>query len=528
MKIRLQAIATYRGLTMHGLSVLACVGALAGCVVGPDYRRPVLPASKSFSPVPLPGATTESQNAVSTAQRFVLLRDIQAHWWRLFQSQALNELIDRAIQGNPTIEAAQAALHVAQENVTAQQGFFFPTIQMSYSPARTKLAGNLGGNSPGVQGDGSVISTTVKPPASAGGSAPFNGPVLYNFHTAQLTVGYAPDLFGGNRRQVEASLAQENYQRFQLEAAYITLASNVVAAAIQEASLKQQLTIMSTMIDASTQSLELVRRQQKAGYASRLELALQETAVAQAKLPLSPLQKQLAQTRDLLRALLGDVQDSTLPQTLELASLTLPETLPLSLPSEVVEQRPDVRAAEEQLRAATALIGVAKANRLPQFTINATAGGAASQFGQMFWDSGKFFSLAANIAQPIFDGGTLLHRQRAAEEGARQAAAQYKSTVISAFQNVADTLHAIHADATALSVAVEAKQSASISLDLIRRQHAKGYVDRIALIGAEQGQRLAELNSTQAYAARLGDTAALFQALGGGWWHRATDTGLSK
>ena len=524
MQICPPAIAICARQITHWIITFACIGALTSCVVGPDYRRPALPVSAGFAPASLADPTSATDDVRGSAQRFALSRDIQADWWRLFQSEALNRLIDTALRGNPTIEAAQAALRVAQENVYAQQGFFFPTVQASYSPARTKLAGNLGGNSPGVQGNGSVISTTVNPSFSAGGSPPFNGPVLYNFHTAQLTVGYAPDLFGGNRRQVEASLAQENYQRFQLEAAYITLASNVVAAAIQEASLKQQITIMQTMIDAGTKSVELVRRQLKAGYASRLDLALQEAAVAQARQALPPLQKQLALTRDLLRALLGDAQDSALPDTLELAALTLPGTLPLSLPSEVVEQRPDVRAAEEQLRSATALVGVAKANRLPQFTINATAGGAASQFGQMFWDSGKFFSLAANIAQPIFDGGTLRHRQRAAEEGARQAAAQYKSTVITAFQNVADTLHAIQADANALSAASEAKQAAALSLDLIRRQHAKGYVDRIALIGAEQSQRLAELNVTQAHAARLGDTAALFQALGGGWWHRAGST----
>ncbi len=503
------------------VAALACAGVLGGCAVGPDYHRPALPASNGFAPVPLPEATSASAASGGAAQRFVLLQDIQADWWKLFQSPALNALIDKAIKANPTIESAQAALRAAQENVYAQQGFFFPTVQANYSLARTKLAGNLGGNSPGVQGNGSVISTTSNPPASAGGSAPFNEPVIYNFHTAQLTVGFVPDLFGGNHRQVEAFVSQEKYQRFQLEATYITLASNVAAAAIQEALLRQQISITKDIIDANIQSVELVRRQLKVGYASRLDLALQEATLAQARQLLPPLQKQFEQTRDLLRALAGGVQDSELPESFDLASLKLPEELPLSLPSQLVEQRPDVRAAEEQLHAASAQVGVALANRLPQFSINATAGGAASQFSQMFWDSGKFFNLAAGIAQPIFDGGTLRHRQRAAEEGLRQATAQYQSTVITAFQNVADTLHAIHADADAFNAAAEVERTAKVSLELMRRQFSKSYIDRIALINAEQSYRQAAMNLAQAHAARLGDTAALFQALGGGWWHRA-------
>ena len=249
-----------------------------------------------------------------------------------------------------------------------------------------------------------------------GGKAPFNAPVIYNFHTTQLTVGFTPDVFGANRRQVETLEAQAKYQKLQLEAAYITLASNVTAAAIQEALLREQIGILQTIIASNEKSVEIVERQFKAGYASRLDLSLQQTTLLQAKEQLPPLQKQFEQTRNLLRALAGGMQDSDLPESFDLASLQLPENLPLSLPSQVIEQRPDVRAAEEQLRAASAQIGVALANRLPQFSIDGSWGGAANQFSQMFWSSGRFFELAANIAMPLFDGGVLRHRQRAAEE----------------------------------------------------------------------------------------------------------------
>ena len=384
--------------------------ALAGCTVGPDYERPALAASSGYSQAPLPESTAAAAVAAGAAQRLALTQDIQADWWTLFRSPALNALIERAFAANPDIEAAQAALRVAQENVAAQRGFFFPTVQADYTPMRSKIAGNLGGNSPGIQGDGSVIETYAGTPRSEGGTAPFNGPVIYNFHTAQLTVGFVPDLFGANRRQVESLQAEAEFQRLQLEAAYITLASNVVAAAIQEALLRRQIASVDAIIDGRRQSVALAQRQQRAGYASRLDLALQENALAQARQLLPALERQFEQTRALLRALLGATQDSELPETFELDALQLPEALPLTLPSRLVEQRPDVRAAEALLRSANAQVGVATAAMLPQISLDGAVGGAASHFDQMLWKSGKFFDLEANISQPLFAGGTLLHR----------------------------------------------------------------------------------------------------------------------
>ncbi len=505
------------------LSAIAVATAvLAACAVGPDYARPELPKASGFSEQSLPSQTVASAAPGGAAQRFVAEKDIQANWWELFQSPQLSALIAKAFAANPSVESAQAALRLAQENVYAQQGFFYPNVQPGYNFARTKLAGNQGGSSPGIQGDGSVISTGQGTPASQGGTAPFNAPVIYNFHTAQLTVGYTPDVFGGNRRQLESLEAQAASQRFQLEATYISLASNIVAAAIQDAMLRQQMAIVKEMVSAATTAAEVIRRQLKAGYASRLDLANQESSLAQAQALLPPLSKQLEQNRNLLRALCGAAQDTEIA-AFELAALHLPEELPLSLPSQLVEQRPDVRAAEEQLRAASAQIGVARAARLPQFAISANAGGAASSFGQMFWDSGTFFNLTLGVTQSLFDGGTLKHRERASEEAMRQAAGQYRSTVIAAFQNVADSLQAIHIDAQALQTSTNLASATQKALELTQRQHAHGYVDRLALINAEQSNRQAQLNLVQAQASRLGDSAALFQALGGGWWHRKDD-----
>jgi NodT family efflux transporter outer membrane factor (OMF) lipoprotein len=328
-----------------------------------------------------------------------------------------------------------------------------------------------------------------------------------------------PDVFGANMRMVESAQAQTNVQQFQLQASYITLATNIVAVAIQDGLLRKQITITQEMIEANTTSVDLTTRQHKAGFASLLDLSMQQSALNQVKQLLPPLQKQFEQNKDLLRVLAGLAQDQDVP-AFNLDTFKLPEELPLSLPAKLVEQRPDVRVAEEQLRAANAQIGIARAARLPQFLINGSIGGAAANFNQMFWSgSGTFFQMMLGITQPIFDGGTLMHREYAASEGQKQAAAQYRATVLTAFQNLADTLHAIKADAQALDIANALTKASRSTYDLTARQHASGYLDRLALINAQQTYRQALLSQSQAQASRLGDTAALFQALGGGWWN---------
>jgi NodT family efflux transporter outer membrane factor (OMF) lipoprotein len=504
----------------HSPAVALCA-LLVGCAVGPDYVRPALPDSKAYSTTALPAQTDSALVQTGAAQRFVIESDIRNDWWTLFQSKELNDLIEKSFLANPNIEVAKRALKVAQEGVYAQQGFFFPTVAANYTPTRTKIAGNLSSSAPGIQGDGTLIQGYQGTPANEGGTAPFNGSTLYNFHTAQLTVGFVPDVFGANRRMVETAQAQTNVQRLQLQASYITLATNIVASAVQDGLLRKQISITQEMIEANTTSVELVRRQHKAGFASLLDLSMQQSALNQVKQLLPPLQKQFEQNRDLLRVLAGLTQDQEVP-AFNLDAFKLPEELPLTLPAKLIEQRPDVRVAEEQLRAANAQIGVARAARLPQFLINGSIGGAAANFDQMFWSgSGAFFQLMLGITQPIFDGGTLMHREYAATETQKQAAAQYRATVLNAFQNVADTLHAISSDAQALSVANDLTTASRATYDLTGRQHASGYLDRLALINAQQTYRQALLSLSQAQASRLGDTAALFQALGGGWWNRS-------
>ncbi len=480
---------------MYRLIIILCI-LFSGCAVGPDFQRPAAPTVDRYTPQPLAAQTSSVDVKGGGAQRFVRDLDIPGQWWTLFHSKPLNDLIDKALKANPDLEAAQASLRVAMENVYAQQGAFFPSIEANFNPTRQKTAG--------------VLTSPLA-----------NNSYTYSLYTAQVSVAYAPDVFGGTRRQVESLKAQADSQRFQLEATYLTLTSNVVAAAVQEAVFRGQIGATRKIIDIQSKLLELLKRQYELGQVATAEVAAQEAALAQVQAFLPPLEKQLAQQRDLLARLIGRFPSEKLAGEFELSSLQLPQELPVSLPSKLVAQRPDVRSAEEQLHSASADIGVSIANRLPNITLSANLGSSATAIDQLFTPGTGFWALAGNLTQPIFQGGTLLHRQRAAEAAYDQATAQYRSTVLTAFQNVADTLHAIESDADALKAAVAAERAAARSLSIARRQLELGDISYLGLLNTEQTYQQALINTVQALGNRYSDTAALFQALGGGWWNRS-------
>ena len=493
-----------------GLSLGLSLALLSACAVGPDFKKPQAPAGAGYTPQPLPATTASAAVAGGDPQTFVMGRDIPFAWWKEFGSAKLDALVDQALKNNPTITAAEASLRQAQEQTYAQEGFFFPTLGAGFNAIRQKSSGNTASSSqPGIQGNGDNI---VQPgPAQ---------PLFYNFYTAQLSISYAPDVFGGNRRKVESLWAQAEAQRYQMEAAYVTLVDNVVAAAIQEAALRAQVDATQKYIDQNAKGLEILRNQFKAGYAMRLDVAQQESALAQAQEQLPPLQKQMEQTHDLVRALVGGLPNQDIDTAFDFDSLHLPRELPVTLPSKLVEQRPDVLAAEAQWHSASADVGVAIADELPQFTISGALDGNASELRQIFSPGAGFWSLTGNIEQTIFDGGTLLHTRRAADQALIQAAAQYRSTVISAFQNVADTLHAVKSDADSLAASKAAEQAAKVALEVTQDQYRTGYVNYLTLLAAQEAYEQAQVSLVQAQSNRYGDTAALFQACGGGWWNR--------
>jgi NodT family efflux transporter outer membrane factor (OMF) lipoprotein len=469
----------------------ACAALGLCACVGPNFHRPAPPTIESYTAEERPLQTVSAQGPGGAAQRFLVEQEVPRNWWTLFGSQELNTLVTQALRANPDVLSAQAALRQALENTAAQRGSYFPTVQGSFDATRNRNA------------------TGVLAPDLASGTA------LYNLFTPQVTVSYVPDIFGANRRQVESLAAQAEASRFQLDATYLTLTANVVTAAIQEAGLRAQIQATEQVISLEAESLAVLKRELELGAIAEVDVYAQEAALAQLQATLPPLHRQLQTTRDQLAVLTGRLPAEFQAPKLELEQLVLPVELPLGVPSQLVERRPDVRAAEAQLHAATAQVGVAIANLLPQFTITGGIGSSATSMSDLFKAGTGFWSLGANATQTLFAGGTLIHRKRAADAALDQAGAMYKSAVLTAFQNVADALHALDADADALNAASRAEDAARRSLAVARHQLELGSVSYLALLIGEQTYQQTVISLIQARAERFTDTAALFQALGG-------------
>jgi NodT family efflux transporter outer membrane factor (OMF) lipoprotein len=485
------------------VTALVLVAGLSNCAVGPNYKRPT-PPTGGYGSAPAQGETVSSPGPGGTTQRFVAEMDIPAQWWTLFKSPKLNSLVEQSLQTNPNLTAAKAALRQAHEIYLAERTTFWPMAQGSFDAQRAKNA-----------------LQTIANPTSLPQANPY-----YNLFTAQVNVSYTPDVFGGTRRAVEAARAQDNGTRFQLEATYLTLTSNVVVTAITEAGLRGQITATQRLLELQHQLTEKVRQQKTVGTVSSLDVLNQEAAEAQTAATLPPLQKQLGQTRDALTALVGKLPAEEPAETFQLDELTLPAELPVSLPSKLVEQRPDVRQAEENLHFASAEAGVAIADMLPQFAITGNIGSTSLAASDLFKSGTGFWDIGASLTQTLFDAGALLHKHRAADAALDQAGAQYRAAVILACQNVADTLRALQADADALKANAESARAAKAAFDLARQQLGLGTVSFVAVLNAEQTYQQSELALVQAQANRYSDTAALFQALGGGWWNRPKGSSL--
>jgi NodT family efflux transporter outer membrane factor (OMF) lipoprotein len=481
---------------LGNLSILTLAVFLNGCAVGPDFVQPAAPEVDRFTKEPLAQRTSSSSAPDGQSQHFLSGRDIPQEWWRLFKSPRLNTLMAQALKNNPNLQSTLATLRANREAVYAQEGKFFPLVQYNFNPTRNQTSAALA-------------------------PIPSSGANVYNLYTNQVIVGYTFDVWGLNRRTVESLQALADTQRFQVEAAYLALTGNIAVAAINEASLRGQIDATNQLISINTKMLDILKRQFNTGYASRNDVALQEAALAQALATLPPLRKALQQNRDQISALAGVYTSQEPHETFKLDDMRLPLDLPVSLPSQLIEQRPDIRAAQEQLHSASAQVGVAVANMLPSFTISANAGYMNTVLTGLLSPTNAFFTLAGNATQTVFDGGTLFHMLRGAQATYDAAAWSYKSTVVGAVQNVTDSLRAIQNDADALRAAQDYERAAKISFDLAQQQMQTGYANILILLTAQQTYLQSVIQVVQARAARLSDTAALFQALGGGWWNRA-------
>ena len=475
---------------MRRLPLTVVVAALCSCAVGPNFKKPDAPPVKDYLAQPPPEQTG------ADAQKYVSGQDIPGQWWTLFHSPALDELVQQSLKNNPTLQAAQATLRQANENVAAQKGAFFPKVQAEYDFSRNRDP-----------------TGTLQPALNSG--AP-----VYNLHTAQVSVSYMFDFFGLERRQVESLQAQADSQRFQLEAAYLTLTSNVVTTAIQEASLRAQIAATTEIVNSERETARILRRQFELGSIAETDVMATDAALANLEATLPPLEKQLAVQRHQLAAFAGRFPSDEPSQKFELDALTLPVEIPLSVPSGLVRQRPDVLSAEAQLHVASAELGVATANLFPQISLTAAAGGTSTIFSQLFSSGNTYWNVGGSLTQTLFAGGTLIHQRRAAVAALDAAGAQYRAVVLAAFQNVADALTALQLDADAVNANLKAAQSGADSLKATRHNVELGLASYLALLTAEQTYNQAVLNLAQARANRYSDTAALLQALGGGWWNR--------
>jgi NodT family efflux transporter outer membrane factor (OMF) lipoprotein len=487
----------------------ALIGLLAtgvvGCTVGPDFTRPDPPKDKTYLTGTLPEETVAVPDLLGgDAQRFVTDLDIPAQWWQVYQSRSLNNLIERALRANPDIQTAIQSLKAAQETAKAQRAALFPTVAATGSATHNQ--------------------------SSAALSAPTSDPTSFVFglFTGLLNVSYLLDLWGGTRRAAESAEALAESQCFVLEAAYLTLSSNVIVAAVTESSLRGQIAVTERTIDIQRQSLALFQRRFAIGQASRADVATQEAALAQSEAALPPLRNQLNQQRHLLAQLTGQTTAHVPVETFELGDLSLPQALPVSLPSRMVEQRPDVRSAEANVHATGATVGVTTAALLPQVTLSATYGSVATSSDLLFSSLlGPTVAAGGSVVQTLLDGGALLAKRRAAIAVWEQSKAQYRAAVLTAFRNVADSLRTIESDALTLRAASNAENAAGLSLEITRRRLAAGDAGILEVLNAELTYQMAAMALVQARAARYSDTAALFQSLGGGWWNRDSEGNLN-
>jgi NodT family efflux transporter outer membrane factor (OMF) lipoprotein len=478
--------------------MLLCLALLSGllapgCAVGPDFVRPQPPAATQYTQGKEPTATVMADGQ---AQHFEYGAEIAADWWHLFRSPKLDAMIKEAVNQSPTLQSAQARLRQNQELLRAGYGTFFPQVNASFAATRQKFSPTQFGS--------------VQPGST------------FNLYTPMATISYLLDVFGGQRRTVESLAAQVDYQRYTAQATYLTLLGNVVNTAVAQAAYRAQIEATEQLIAFQKEQVRITETQFKAGtvpYASVVSLQAQLAATA-ATLP--PLRQDLSKSQHLLAALVGRTPAEWAPPPLDLVDFTLPTRLPVTLPSALLRQRPDILAAEATLHSASANIGVATAAMFPNFTLSGTYGQNLTDITKILGNAGNFWSISAVVAQPIFQGGTLWYQRKAAIEAYNASLSDYRQVVLSSFQQVADTLRAAEHDAQTLQAQAGALAAAAQALQLVKANYEAGLVNYLQILTADNQYQQARLGYIQAQALRLQDTAALFVALGGGWWHADT------
>ncbi|HEY2775919.1 MAG TPA: efflux transporter outer membrane subunit [Candidatus Binatia bacterium] len=484
--------------TAAALALLAC-----GCPVGPDFQRPAQPEVTQYTSSPMPASLRGS--AGEPSQALLPGQKLAADWWNLFGSEELRSVVEEALDGSPNLEAARATLAQAQELVKVEEAALYPQLDFGASFERRRVP----------SGSGTSGSTN----SDGGSGSSGHGARTGNLFSLGPTVSYTPDVFGLTRRRIEQQKALARQQGFALAAAWLTLTGNAVSDAIEIASADAQILAATDVIEQDQQVVDLVQKRYQAGKVARSDLLIAESQLDNDKTQLPPLEQQMSVARHALAVLVGRPPQQWSPPAFELDNLKLPGELPVTLPSELVRQRPDILAAEASLHAATASIGVATAQMYPSITLSASAGLEATSFSSLFDSDHLTWSADSGINAPLFHGGALVAGKRAAVEGARASLAQYHQTVLSAFGQVADTLRGLAHDRDLVEAARRALDVSSESLALQRLTYHAGKTDLLLLLAAGRSYNQARVTYARAQAQRYSDTAELFVALGGGWWN---------
>ena len=460
---------------------------IAGCTVGPRYHAPAPPTVTAYTPHPLPAETASSGGPAGIAQHFNSSAAIPADWWTAFQSPELNAMVEQALKNSPTLEQATARLRQAQEEVNARTG-------------ATKY--------PAVTGNASVTEEQLNLAALG---VPFPNPSPFTLLNGSVAVSYALDVFGANRRAIEGLKAQRDYEAWQIEGARLMLEGNVVAAAIRQAEVRKEIEITQQLLAVEQKELKITEERERAGGISDFDVHSQRTQVAETEATLPPLELQLNTIDDQLAALMGLSPAEAQVAGISPDALHLPAELPMTVPSELVRQRPDIRAAEALLHEASANVGVATANQYPQIVLTGSGGGLGTRFDS----GGDVWNVGASLAAPIFNGGALQAEKRKAQDAYNEAASAYRATVLESFREVADALYAMEHDAETLEARSAAAGEADGAYGIAAKRYEAGGISEMSLLDAERQKLQTALDRENAAASRLTDSATLFEALGG-------------
>jgi NodT family efflux transporter outer membrane factor (OMF) lipoprotein len=471
--------------------IAALTVGIGGCAVGPNFERPAAPATDTYTATPLSSQTTSADTPGGAAQKFTQGEDVPGDWWKVFRSDAFNSLIEEALKANPDLQSAQASLREAFATADASFGALVPSVSASGSLSRSGTAGD------------------TTPPSRTN-----------SLFGASVSVSYIFDIWGGERRSYESSQASAENTKYQTEATYLSLTGNVLTTAISVASLTSQIKATEEILADQQKTLDLLNQQFDLGAVAKGDVLTQRSEVASTQASLPSLRKQLSQAQNSLAVLLGRLPNHQDYPLVDLDTLYLPEDLPVTVPSKLVEQRPDIRASEASLHQASANVGVAIANLLPSINLSGSFNSnSGSSIADLFGPASTW-SLASSLTQPIFKGGQLMNQKKAAIASYDHAAASYKSTVLSAFKDVANALQALQLDADTVKAQLYSEQTSSESLNITRERYNAGAISTLDLLTAERTYQSAKISLVQARATRYSDTVALFQALGGGWWNR--------